>query len=97
MFGERLKEFRILKGISQKELGKRFGVSKQTVSNWENENATPSLDMFQNLVRYFNTTPNQMLGYDQCAGLNIEGLTENEISHIMLLIDDLRAHHEKTE
>ena len=97
MFGERLKEFRILKGISQEDLGKRFGVSKQTVSNWENENATLSLDMFQNLVRYFNTTPNQMLGYEQRIGLDTAGLTEVEISHIMLLIDDLKAHHEKAE
>lgn len=96
MFGERLKEFRMLRGISQEELGKRFGVSKQTVSNWENENATPSLDMFQNLVEFFNTTPNRMLGYESYVGLDVTELTETEISHIMMLIDDLKAHH-KTE
>ena len=97
MFGERLREFRALKRISQEELGKRFGVSKQTVSNWENGNATPSLDMFQNLVSYFNTTPNYMLGYDQYEGLDITGLTDDEVSHIMLFIDDLKAHHHKSE
>ncbi|MBP3656864.1 MAG: helix-turn-helix transcriptional regulator, partial [Clostridia bacterium] len=35
MFGERLKALRLTKGISQEELGKRLGVTKQTVSNWE--------------------------------------------------------------
>ena len=64
MFGERLKELRTSKGISQEELGKRLGVTKQTVSNWEIENVTPSLDMFLNIVRSFNTTPNHMLGYE---------------------------------
>ena len=50
MFGERLKELRTLKGLSQEELGKRLGVSKQTVSNWEIENVTPALDMFLNIA-----------------------------------------------
>jgi len=53
--------------------------------------------MFQNLVSYFNTTPNYMLGYDQYEGLDIAGLTDDEVSHIMLLIDDLKAHHQKAE
>ncbi|MBQ2834768.1 MAG: helix-turn-helix transcriptional regulator [Clostridia bacterium] len=97
MFGERLREFRILRGISQEELGKRFGVSKQTVSNWENENATPSLDMFQNLVDFFHTTPNRMLGYESYVGLDVTDLTEKEIQHIVMLIDDLKAHHKAAE
>ncbi|MBQ4265990.1 MAG: helix-turn-helix transcriptional regulator [Clostridia bacterium] len=95
MFGERLKALRLAKGLSQEELGKRLGVSKQTVSNWEIENVTPALDMFINVVNYFHTTPNYMLGYEVYAGLDVTGLTEKEVSHVMLLIDDLKAHHQK--
>ena len=97
MFGERLKALRLAKGISQGDLGKRLGVTKQTVSNWEIENATPALDMFQSIVRLFDTTPNYMLGYEQYVGLDITGLTEAEISHIMLLIDDLKMRHKEME
>jgi len=61
MFGERLKSLRMAKGLSQEELGKRFGVTKQTISNWENENITPALDMFINIVEFFQSTPNFML------------------------------------
>ncbi len=95
MFGERLKELRTLKGISQEELGKRLGVTKQTVSNWEIENVTPSLDMFLNIVRSFNTTPNHMLGYETYVGLDVSGLSEREIAHLSMIIDDLKAHHKK--
>ena len=95
MFGERLKELRTLKGISQEELGKRLGVTKQTVSNWEIENVTPSLDMFLNIVRSFNTTPNHMLGYETYVGLDGSGLSEREIAHLSMIIDDLKAQHKK--
>lgn len=97
MFGERLKGLRLLKDLSQDELGKRLGVSKQTISNWENENITPALDMFINVANYFETTPNYLLGYDTQVSLDVAGLTETEIAHIMALIDDLKAHHQKTE
>ena len=97
MFGERLRELRTQKGISQEDLGKRLGVSKQTVSNWEIENVTPALDMFLNIVNYFRTTPDYMLGYDGKRLINVEGLTDQEISHIMLLIDDLKMRHKEME
>lgn len=93
MFGERLKQLRQLKNLSQEELGKRLGVSKQTVSNWEIENVTPSLDMFENIARLFDTTPNYLLGYEIYVGLNVDGLDEHEISHIMMIIDDLKRLH----
>ena len=97
MFGERLKELRTLRGLSQEELGKRLGVSKQTVSNWEIENVTPALDMFLNIVNYFHTTPNYLLGYDAAHMLNMEGLDDHEVSHTMLFVDDLKKLHSKKE
>jgi len=54
------------------------------------------MDMFLNLVELFNTTPNVLLGYETEAGIDVSGLTEKEIQHIVMLIDDLKAHH-KTE
>ena len=53
------------------------------------------MDKFLQLVEFFRTTPNYMLGYEIKAGIDVTGLSENEIGHLMLLIDDLKAHHEK--
>ena len=44
MFSTRLKELRLSKGITQVELAKSLGVTKQCVSNWENDNIQPSID-----------------------------------------------------
>lgn len=35
-FGKRVREFRIRKNYSQKEIALRIGVSEQAVSKWEN-------------------------------------------------------------
>ena len=57
----------------------------------------PSMDKFLALIEFFHTTPNFMLGYEVEAGIDVTGLTENEIEHIAMLIDDLKARHEKAE
>ena len=94
MFGERLKTLRISKGLSQDELGKRLGVRKQTVSNWEIENATPSLDMFESVAKFFDTTPNDLLGYEVYVGLDVTGLDVKEVEHLAMVIEDLKSHHQ---
>lgn len=41
--GKRLKDIRCQKGLTQEELAKRLGVSRQTICNWENERSTPDI------------------------------------------------------
>lgn len=74
------------------QLAERIGVKKQSVSNWENGNAMPSMDKFLQLVEFFRTTPNCMLGYETKAGIDVTGLTDHEIAHLVLLVEDLKAH-----
>ena len=38
MFDERIRELRHSLGINQVEFGKRLNVTKQCISNWENNN-----------------------------------------------------------
>ena len=52
MFDERIKELRRSLGINQVEFGKRLNVTKQCISNWENNNIMPSIDM---VIRISNT------------------------------------------
>ena len=48
MLNERIRELRNAAGISQVELAEKLGVSKQSVSNWENDNIQPSIEMLVN-------------------------------------------------
>lgn len=63
MFGDRLKELRKEKNISQEELGAHFGVNKATISAWEVNKAQPNYETLLKLASLFNVTPNYLLGF----------------------------------
>ena len=62
-FSIRIKELRREKHISQEELGKRFDVTKQTVSNWENGISMPSYETLIGLADLFSVDMNFLLAY----------------------------------
>ena len=45
MLNEQIRELRNIRGISQIQLANKLGVTKQSVSNWENDNILPSIEM----------------------------------------------------
>ncbi|MBQ6936891.1 MAG: helix-turn-helix transcriptional regulator [Clostridia bacterium] len=85
-----IKQLRTSRGLSQVELAKKLSVTKQTVSNWENDNIQPSIDMLERLSDFFNVSTDYLLGRSQSSPLSTEGLTHEQISHIALLIEDLK-------
>lgn len=89
MLNVSIKQLRISRGMSQVELAKKLSVTKQTVSNWENDNIQPSIDMLERLADFFNVSTDYLLGRVDSTKISTEGLTTDEISHIVLLINDL--------
>ena len=61
-FGKKLKELRLEKGLSQRELGKIFNVCNQTISFWETGSREPDFDTLKNLAAFFDVTINDFLG-----------------------------------
>jgi len=61
-FGERLKELRLEKGMSQFELGQVFSVDNRTVSTWENSIHEPDFDTIIKIAKYFDVTTDYILG-----------------------------------
>ena len=90
MLGSRIKELRKEFGLSQVELAIRMEVTKQTISNWENENIQPSVDMLVGLANVFNVTTDYLLGLDDVPRLSIEGLPLSFAAHLAQIIDDFR-------
>ena len=91
MLGTRIKELRKEFGLSQVELAMRLEVTKQTISNWENENIQPSIDMLVSLANVFNVTTDYMLGLDDVPRLSIEGLPMSFAAHLAQIIEDFRS------
>ena len=58
----RVKEFRKELGISQLELAKDIGVSRQTINMIENDKYNPTLELCLNLARSLQTDLNSLFG-----------------------------------
>ena len=56
----RVKEFRKELGISQLELAKDIGVSRQTINMIENDKYNPTLELCLNLARSLQTDLNSL-------------------------------------
>lgn len=63
IIGIRIKELRIEKRLSQRELGEKLGFCNQLVSFWESGKREPSLDAVLMLAEFFNSSPNYLLGF----------------------------------
>lgn len=91
MLNQRIRDLRMSRKMSQVELADALGVSKQSVSNWENDNIQPSIEMLVKLSRVFSVSTDYLLGLEWGDSLSVTGLSPEVIAHIRLLIDDLRA------
>ena len=89
MLNERIRILRTTNNISQVELAKHLGVTKQSVSNWENDNIQPSIEMLMKLSNFFNVSTDFLLGMENRIYIEITGLSQEEVSHIQLLISDI--------
>ncbi len=61
-FAERLKYLRTEKEIGQEELAKKIGVSKGTISLWENSLREPTLSNIIAIAEYFHVTTDYLTG-----------------------------------
>ena len=90
MLSKRIKELRISLGLNQVQFGKSLNVTKQTISNWENDNIQPSVDMLLKIVRLYSVSADYLLGIDDRNTGDVTGLNNSQIAHIQMIIDDIR-------
>jgi len=60
-FGAFIKNQRIIKGKSQKELANYLGIRRQSVSRWENNLAFPSLEHLYDLSEFLEVSMGDIL------------------------------------
>lgn len=89
MLGEQIKKLRMNKGMSQVQLAEKLNVTKQSVSNWENEYIMPSVDMLIKIANFFNVSTDYLLGLSEKHTLNTDGLSDLQITYIQTIIDDI--------
>lgn len=90
MLNESIRNLRKSYNISQVELAAKLGVTKQCVSNWENDNILPSIEMLIKISKLFNVSTDFLLGIESKSTIDVTGLSDKEITHIKFLIEDLK-------
>ena len=88
MLNESIRNLRVANGLSQVELAKKLNVSKQCVSNWENDNVLPSIDMLIKLADLFKVSTDILLGRSCDNVIDATGLIPEQTAHIRMLISD---------
>jgi transcriptional regulator with XRE-family HTH domain len=61
-FGERLKELRTEKGLSQKTLAEQLGCNQSMVSFWENGVNEPTENVIRKAALFFEVSADYLLG-----------------------------------
>ncbi len=89
MFGEVINNLRKSRNLSQVDVAKMLGVSKQTVSNWENNNILPSIEMLIKISKTFSVSTDYLLELDSRKFLEVSSLTLEQLAHVQLIINDI--------
>ena len=90
MFRDIVRNLRNARNLNQVQLAKELGVSKQTISNWENNNILPSIEMLTSIARFFSVSTDYLLELDSRRYIEVTDLSLEEISHIQQLINDIK-------
>lgn len=89
MFGDTIKSLRLSNNLSQVQLAQNLDVSKQTVSNWENNNILPSIEMLVKIAKYFSVSTDFLLELNSRKYIEVTKLTDLQITHIQQIINDI--------
>lgn len=72
--GIRIRKYRELRGLSQKELADLIGVSNSRISNWEQGINRPNADIISDLCRALDVSPSELLDIQ----ISTDSLNEQE-------------------
>lgn len=89
---ENIRQLHMARNLSQVDLAKALGVTKQSISNWENNNIQPSIEMLIHLAKFFSVSTDYLLGLEQRRYIEISGLTDQQLAHIVAIINDILTH-----
>lgn len=88
--GQKLERLRKGKHLQQTEVAEHFTLTPASISGYEKDTTTPSLEVFSDLCAFYNVSADYLLGYDKKQMLSVEGLTDDDIGLISSMITKLK-------
>lgn len=95
-FGYRLKELRKSKKMTQAQAANRLNLSKTTISGYENNVKTPSLEVLKNLANLYGVSADYILGLESRRMIPIDPLTSSQEEIIRKLLEEFACQNKKS-
>lgn len=86
--GLRIKEIRVRRGLSQKELAQRINKSKSAVCGYETNAQIPPLDVLVSIALVLNVSLDYLAGFEQDESFSSRGLSNQQKKIAGLLYDE---------
>ncbi|NLZ15743.1 MAG: helix-turn-helix domain-containing protein [Erysipelotrichaceae bacterium] len=85
-FGQRLAALRKEKGLTQNDIADKVGITAQAVSKWENDQASPDIDILIKLSEIFDISLDELLGKVKPSVSLNDKPTKKDINKMVLKI-----------
>lgn len=88
--GERLASLRKNHKMTQQEVAAKLGVSSKSISKFENDTLTPSLDNIIKFAIMYNVTTDSLLGLGKDSFLYLAEFTDKQREYLLNIITGLK-------
>lgn len=88
-FGMRLKSLREKVGLSQTQVATRLNLTRATVSSYERNLITPSVDVLEKFSMLYHVTTDYLLGIDKRPCIVLDNLTPRQIATIETMLNSI--------
>ena len=88
-FGEKIKELRLQRNMSQKQVAEYLGVVGATISAYEQGKKYPSIEILIKICTLYHVSADYLLGLSDNVQLLKSDLTDNQMSILRQLIREL--------
>ena len=88
--GNKIRQLRTQRKLSQGALGSLLGVSKSVISAYENDVNSPPYDALIKIAQIFNVSTDYLLGMSKNKTINVDGLTNTQIEAVVMVVNELK-------
>ena len=95
-FGDRLKEARIMKGYTQKQLAEKLNIGGTTVTGYEKDNSEPSMNTISKIMQILDVDANFLFQDESCETTQTEKELSEKIKNLAKKYRDLDSFGKQT-
>ena len=95
VISNQIKNYRLLRGMSQRQLGDKLDKTSAVISNWEKGVNSPDLDNVEKLCHVLSCTPNELFGWDVSEELETFLKEKQKLAHELDKLIKARAELDK--